>query len=105
LIDTALASGKRLYVDTVVMCEVVWVLRAAYGFDKATVSRALSTLIDAAQLALADRDLLRDAAARYAAGSGDFADYVLALRGGAAGCETTMTFDRKHKKSELFTVL
>jgi predicted nucleic-acid-binding protein len=105
VIDDALAGEDRLHIDTIVLCELVWVLRAAYQFDRATIAGALLQLIDAAQLSLDDRDLLREAAQRYRVGPGDFADYAIGLRNRAAGCETTLTFDRAHKRDELFTLL
>jgi predicted nucleic-acid-binding protein len=49
--------------------------------------------------------LLREAANRYRVGPGDFADYAIGLRGRGAGCEITLTFDRAHKRDELFTLL
>jgi predicted nucleic-acid-binding protein len=105
VIESALAGEDRLHVDTIVLCELVWVLSAAYQLDRATVAAALLQLIDAAQLSLDDRDLLREAARRYQAGPGDFADYTIGLRNRAAGCETTLTFDRAHKRDELFSLL
>jgi predicted nucleic-acid-binding protein len=105
VIESALASGERLHVDTIVLCELVWVLRGAYRLDRATVAASLLQLIDAAQLSLDDRDLVREAAHRYRTGPGDFADYAIGLRDRAAGCETTLTFDRAHKRSELFSLL
>jgi predicted nucleic-acid-binding protein len=105
VVDHALAGGERIHLDTIVLCELVWVLRSAYGFDRATVADALAKLIEAAQISIDDRDRARDAVRRYAAGKGDFADYMLALRNQGAKCETTLTFDRAHRKSELFTML
>jgi predicted nucleic-acid-binding protein len=105
VIEKALAGEERLHVDTIVLCELVWVLRAAYQLDRATVAAALLQLIDAAQLSLDDRDLLREAAHRYRVGPGDFADYAIGLRSRAAGCDSTLTFDRAHKRDELFTLL
>lgn len=105
VIEGALAGEERLHIDTIVLCELVWVLRAAYRLDRTTVATALLQLIDAAQLSLDDRDLLREAAQRYRAGPGDFADYAIGLRNRAAGCDTTLTFDRAHRRDELFTLL
>jgi predicted nucleic-acid-binding protein len=105
VIEEALSGDGRLHVDTAVLCELVWVLRAAYQLDRATVAAALLQLIDAAQLSLEDRDSVREAARRFRAGPGDFADYAIALRNRAAGCETTLTFDRAHKRDELFSLL
>jgi predicted nucleic-acid-binding protein len=105
VIERALAGGERIHIDTIVLCELVWVLRSAYGYDRATVASTLSKLVEAGELSIDDRDRLREAGRRYAAGTGDFADHVLALRGQFAGCDTTLTFDRAHRKSDLFTVI
>ena len=105
IIDGAVAGGERIHVDTVVLCELVWVLRSAYGLPRATVADALTGLLETSQLSVDERDRLREAASRYAVGGGDFADYVLGLRNRSAGCDTTLTFDRAHRKSDLFTVL
>lgn len=105
IIENALADEGRLHVDTIVLCELVWVLRTAFRLDRVTVAAALLQLVDAAQLSLDDRDLVRAAAERYRQGPGDFADYVIGLPNRAAGCETTLTFDRAHRRDELFTLL
>jgi predicted nucleic-acid-binding protein len=62
-------------------------------------------LIEAGQLSIDDRDRLREAIRCYAEGGGDLADHVIALRNRGVGCETTLTFDRAHRKNDLFTVL
>lgn len=105
IVDTALAGGDRIHLDTVVLCELAWVLRSAYRYDRKTVADVLGKLVEAAQISVDDRDRLLDAVGRYGRGAGDFADYVLALRNQAAGCETTLTFDRAHRKEDLFTLL
>jgi predicted nucleic-acid-binding protein len=105
VVDRALEGGERIHLDTVVLCELVWVLRSAYGYDRATIGGTLAKLIEAGQVSVDDRDLLREATRRYLEGAGDFADYVLALRNRSAGCDTTLTFDRAHRKSDLFALL
>jgi len=88
----------------VVVCEVVWVLRGAYDFNKETVAGAIEKILDAAQFSIEDRDLLREALEAYRTGQG-FADYVLGLRNRKAGGSATATFDRALRKSELFMLL
>ena len=105
LIESVVAKGERLHLDVVVLCELVWVLRGAYDFEKPAVVDAVEAILDAAQFSIEDRDLLREALETYRAGSGDFADYVLGLRGRQAGCNVTATFDRALKRNDLFTVL
>jgi predicted nucleic-acid-binding protein len=63
LITSAVGKPDRLHLDRVVLCEVVWVLRGAYGFDKQTVAGTLEKILSAPQFSIEDRDLLGDALA------------------------------------------
>ncbi len=101
LIDAAVGKGETLHLDVVVLCELVWVLRGAYGFGKQTVTDAVGKILDAAQFSVEDRDLLREALDAYRAGQGDFADHVLGLRNGKAGCSSTVTFYPAHHQHGL----
>lgn len=105
LIDGAIGRRERLHLDVVVLCEVVWVLRGAYEFNKETVAGAIENILDGGQFSIGDRDLLREALEAFRRGQGDFADYVLGLRNRRAGSAATATFDRALKKSELFRLL
>lgn len=105
VIDDAAARGERLQVDSVTLCELVWVLRGAYDCDRATVATALGRLLGSAHFAFDEGVLLREALAFYAGGPGDFADYVLGLRNRRSGCRKTATFDRALRGSDLFQLL
>jgi predicted nucleic-acid-binding protein len=105
LVSDAVSAGERLFVGTVVLCELVWVLRGAYAFDKASVVGVLERILATAQLEIDRKDVVREALEDYRAGSGDFADYVIGRGGRDAGCESTATFDRRLKASRLFRVL
>lgn len=93
------------YVSVVVLCEIDWVLRGAYGFRKTAVLLALDRILETAGFLIEDRDLVRDALEEFRRGPGDFADYVMGVRNRAAGCSTTVTFDRSLRRSALFSVL
>jgi predicted nucleic-acid-binding protein len=105
LIDGAAAKHQRLHLDVVVLCEVVWVLRGAYDFDKETVCGALDKILEAGQFSIDDRDVVREALAAYRRGGGDFADHVLGSRNRRNGCKLTVTFDRALEGSSLFSLL
>ena len=104
LVAEAVAAGERLFVGAVVLCELVWVLRGAYGFDKPTVADAIEKVIEAGAFSIEGRDVLGEALTAYRTGRGDFADYVLGLRNREAGCRTTVTFDRALRRGSLFTI-
>lgn len=105
LVAEVVAGGERLFVSSVVLCELVWVLRGPYALDKAEVVASLERILATAQLEIDQKDLVREALEDYRGGSGHFADYVIGRRGREAGCEHTATFDRRLKTSSLFQVL
>lgn len=98
-------DGTRLYVDDIVLCELVWVLRGAYRLGKATIAAALEKVMSTALFSFNDRDLLRRALEDYRDGPGDFADYVIGRRNTRAGCGHTVTFDRSLEGSASFLLL
>ena len=105
LVADAEVGREKLHIDVVVLCELVWVLRGAYGFEKSTVCAVLDKILDAALFSMDDRDIVREAAAAYRTGKGDLADYLLGSRNRTAGCRATVTFDRALKGSDLFVLL
>ncbi len=105
IIEGTLAKGGSCYVSVVVLCEIARVLRGAYGFRKTAVLLALDRILETAGFLIEDRDLVRDALEEFRRGRGDFADYVMGVRNRAAGCSTTVTFDRSLRRSALFSVL
>ena len=105
VIESAARSGEPLFVSQVVLCETVWVLEAAYRLGRAEVLSALEAILRTAQMSFEDKDVLWQALADYRAGRGDFADHVIGRGGAAAGCATTVTFERELSESPLFEVL
>jgi predicted nucleic-acid-binding protein len=96
---------QRCAVNGIVLCELVWVLEDAYGFDRGTVAGVLERLLETAQFFVEDKELVRKALASYRTEPGDFSDYLIGWRNRHAGCADTVTFDRGLRKSDLFTFL
>lgn len=105
LVAAAVTAGERLFVGAVVLCEMVWVLRESYGSTKAEIVSALEHLLATAQIEIGQKDLAREALEDYRKGRGDFADYVIGRAAREAGCERTVTFDRRLKASALFRLV
>lgn len=88
-------ADARAYVSDIVVCELVWVLRSAYGFDRAPIVAALRQLLSARQLAFGAPDQLSRALDAYETGGGDFSDYLIREHSVDHGCDAVMTFDKK----------
>lgn len=93
-----LDEGRRGFLSLVVLVELHWVLRRAYGVGAAEVLDVLDRLLRARELLVQDADLVRRAW-RRAKGGADFPDALIAELGDAAGCEVTVTFDQQAARS------
>jgi predicted nucleic-acid-binding protein len=94
LIDGAIDENQLLFVSSVVLCEVVWVLQGPYKVSRARVVSLLEALLKVSQLKLESRDVVANAVARFSRGKGDFADYVIHEAAKLAGCSGVATFDK-----------
>lgn len=93
------------YINVVVLCEVVWVLERVYDATNAEIIRVVSMLLQTKQLRLAHPESVRAALRAYEQGSADFADSLIAHLNQKAGCERTVTFDRRAGRLDLFDAL
>ncbi len=105
LVATIVAKGERVYVNVIVLCELTWVLRSAYGFGKVALVRVLERILATPRLVLENREEVREALEEYREGGGDFSDYLIGTRNRRAGCPDTATLDRHLDGSALFTPL
>ena len=99
------ASGEAVFVASLVVCELVWVLRSAYGKTKAQVVGTLEQLVSSDMLVFESGDLVQEALELYRTGSGDFADYFVGLSNQARQCKETVTFDRALRSAPGFAAL
>jgi predicted nucleic-acid-binding protein len=94
LVRRATEAGDQLYVSDVVLAELVWVLRLRYNFQKSEVIDKLQLLLQARQLTFASTDRVAGAIRSFAAGKGDFADYLIREQALEDDCAAVATFDR-----------
>jgi predicted nucleic-acid-binding protein len=103
LIETAETTGERLHVSTLVLAELVWVLRGSrYALPRNEVADAVGALLDASVFEIQDRDLVRSAATAFRDGPADFSDYLIGEYDRRAGCTSTLTFDRRLARTDGF---
>ncbi len=92
-----LGDAEAVVATPVALCEFVWVLRAVYRQDTASIAAAIGRLLSASKVRT-DRAAAEAGLAVLEAG-GDFADGIIAHTGAAAGGERFASFDRKALKS------
>ena len=104
-VEEALNRGESLFVNQIVLCEVVWVLSRAYGFTRREVAEALEMILCARQFEIEAKDMVVRGLREYRKGKANFADCAVGLKNQAAGCTATVTFDRKAASLGSFQVL
>ena len=105
ILSAASRANENIYIDDVVLCEVIWVLEVRYKYEKTAIVNVLDQLLDTALFEFEDRGFVRNALIAYRAGPADFADYLIGLRNIRAGCDHTVTFDRTLQAHDAFTLL
>jgi len=88
----AVAEGG-VFLPATVLVEVVWVLRAAYKLDRATIVGALRRVIDSEGATVEHEALVRRAIDSYDAGAADFSDYIIRESARGANALPVVTFD------------
>lgn len=87
-----LESGEIIWISNVVLCELVWVLRRAYGLSAEDVADTIQEVV-ASQDVSVDRPTAEAGLALLRQG-GDFADGVVRCEAVRARCRGIATFDR-----------
>ena len=101
LAAAVLESGEPIFLAHVVLCELVWVLGAAYGHARRDIAGTLRDLVESKEIVVERVDLVRRALERYAR-SGDFADHLILEVAREAGARHVVTFDRKLHRHDGF---
>lgn len=94
LIDRAAAGDAAMFINHVVMCELAWVLGRGYGYARTALAEVIEKILLGRQFEIERKDLVWSALADFKASRADFADCLIGVTNGLAGCESTLTFDR-----------
>ncbi len=105
LLEGMLTSSQRCLVNNIVLCEMVWVLKSAYGCSKMQIVDALKSITDTAPFEFEDRSVLLSAIQDYETSKADFSDCLLNRQNQQLGCTETFSFDKGVAGLTGFTVL
>lgn len=89
----------------VVLVELAWTLARVYGLRRARIADAMDQILETTQLDVESSSDIVAAVKDYRTGTADFADCLIARTNVSAGCEHTVTFDRKAAKLPGFKLL
>jgi len=96
---------SRGFVPLVSVVELFWVMSSAYELDRSQLIAALEGLLRTKELVVERAEIVWKALRIFQSATVDFADCLIERSAAAAGCESTMTFDRGAAKSAGMTLL
>jgi predicted nucleic-acid-binding protein len=93
------------YVSQLVIAELAWVLKDVYGYHRPQIASAINGLLKVASLEVESDDDIKDTVSDFVSTSAGFTDCLLARTNVTAGCDYTVTFDRKAARLTGFRLL
>ena len=97
--------NEPLFISLLVVLELIWVLQSAYKVSRQDILLAINDLLQMQVFEFENQSTLRDfiiSANKY---SYDLSDILISQTALSTNCETTLTFDKKASRFELFTLL
>ena len=91
----SLSAESPGFVPLVVIAELVWVLQFSYRFNKREIADVVEKLLRSAELMIENAEIVAQALREFRASRADFADCLIERSAHAAGCERTVTFDKR----------
>lgn len=97
--------SREFHVNLIVLVETIWTLGHSYEVGRDGIARAVRALLDHPRIEVERPRLVARALAAYESGGPGLSDHLICAVNAEAGCDTTLTFDKRAAKSPHFTLL
>ena len=104
-IETSCTDEQPCYIGQIVLCELAWVLESNYNQTREEIAAIIEKLLHVGQLEVSTPNVVWRALDDYKKSTVDFPDHMLARINESAGCNATVTFDKKASKQPAFELL
>lgn len=102
---TAEKDNSVYFVSIPVILELIYVLDSVYGFTRKEILDAFNAMLLMPILLFEDTDTIQKFLSSAEKTNIELEDLLIGIVAREAGCKTTITFDKKASKSELFELL
>lgn len=101
----ARSRSEPALINSVVLAEFVWSLRAHFRVPRPEIASILRDMVSSESYEFSDRGAVLDALHSYENGIGDFTDRLIAEINDRVGCSATFTFDAEAAKHSPFSLM
>lgn len=102
VINSYATSPNSLFINNIVMCELIWVLERGYKYSKEAISAVIKQMLSTEEFAFENQKLLWLALNQYNQNKLDFSDALIGEINKEFGCSKTLTFDQAAIKANNF---
>jgi predicted nucleic-acid-binding protein len=104
-IEKKCSEDSSLFISAIILCELVWVLESAYGYQREAIAQVLEQILKTRQFRLDEPEILWQSLHGYRNEGADFSDNYIAHLNKQRDCEYTITFDKGASKLHHFKLL
>lgn len=102
IFNTYATSSNSIFINNIVICELIWVLERGYKYTKEIITKAIKQILSTEEFAFENQELLWLALNHYSQNKLDFSDALIGVLNKKSGCAYTLTFDQSAVKSPDF---
>ncbi|MBN8555042.1 MAG: type II toxin-antitoxin system VapC family toxin [Deltaproteobacteria bacterium] len=99
------ARTEKFFINHIVLCELVWVLLGSYKLSKNQVLDTLEKILSTEEFEVENSQQAWEALSDYRESGADFSDCLIGRINRAAGCSTSISFDKSVKTLKSFEIL
>jgi predicted nucleic-acid-binding protein len=93
-IDEIHRTGEKVFINSVVLCELVWVLGSVYKHPRPVIADVIERILNTVHFEVENHNLVLTSLEDYRLSRADFADCLIGRINSAAGCVKTFSFDQ-----------
>lgn len=102
LIENYVGQEKSIFINNIVLCELIWVLGKGYKYKKEQIVKTLKLLLSSIEFEFENHELAFLSILEYETHEADFSDILIGLINHRNRCSTTYSFDEKAAKFKYF---
>lgn len=105
LLEKYSGQENSIFINNIVLCELVWVLAGTYKYKKEEILKVLKTLVSSIEFCFENQRIAFLALIEFEKNSADFSDILISLINNDFECTETFSFDKKASKIKFFKEL
>lgn len=105
IIEREFTEQDPAFISLATVLETAWVLKSFYGLSSQQVAQAMERMLQIESLNIQNEHEVSAATRVLKTGQGSFEDALIAALGTWAGCDSTLTFDKKASRLQGFKLI